>query len=122
MKAIVKAFWDNMCEQSYHELANLFHKDAVIEWPNTNEVFNVKDFIMVNAKYPGNWKEKICHMHVCDDKIISETHVDNGTVSFYAISIFTIKDGLIVQLKEYWSENGKAPEWRQQLMKEESDS
>lgn len=55
-KEIAYQFWSHMTKQQFDKLAALFHNDAIIKWPNTQEIFNVEQFILANAKYPGNWK------------------------------------------------------------------
>ena len=40
--------------------------------------------------------------------------VDNSA-SFHVVSFIRIKDHLIAEMDEYWSDDGAAPEWRRKM-------
>jgi hypothetical protein len=39
----------------------------------------------------------------------------DGSASFHAASFFTLRDGLIASLDEYWGDDGPAPVWRREM-------
>lgn len=113
----IKELWLNMHTQQWEKLADFFEPKAVIEWPNTNEMFNVDGFVKANADYPGKWNTVPQRIEACERGFFSVTKIsqEEDGVSFYAISFFEFKDDKITHLTEYWSENGTAPEWRKAL-------
>lgn len=114
-KEVIKSLWNTIAQMKWDSLRDYFHEDARIEWPCTNEIFDVSGFIVANAKYPSNWKETLKEVHKMDDEWISFTTVENEEMKFSAISIFTFKDQRISYLREYWCSHEAAPLWRQKL-------
>lgn len=106
-------FWKDIHQQCWDSLASYFHEYAVINWHNTNEQFTVDEFVRVNAQYPGDWLIEVERMAYEGDLVISVVRVYDKTISFHATSFFTFRDSKILALDEYWSNDEKAPEWRQ---------
>ena len=52
-------YWKQIASQNEMELRNYFHEDACIRWHNTNEKFNVSEFLRANCDYPGNWSGEV---------------------------------------------------------------
>ena len=104
-------------ELRFDDVRALFSETAVITWPNTEEVFTLDEFIAVNEAYPGEWDEEVLQCYKAEDRIISETMVKGKEVSFLAIGFFTIQEGKITALREYWTAVEAAPEWRKELLK-----
>lgn len=106
-----------MNNQRWEQLPRYFEDKAVIEWPNTQEVFTAHGFMKANSAYPGKWSTVPQRIEAAGDTFISVTKVSltDGGASLYAISFFEFEEGLITRLTEYWSENGEAPEWRKAL-------
>lgn len=117
MQAIVHAYWKAIHELRFEALRELFNATAVITWPNTEEVFTLDEFIYVNRAYPGEWDEEVLQVYETGTTLISEAMVTGKERSFLAISIFTIQDGKITSLREYWTVVEEAPKWRKQLLK-----
>jgi hypothetical protein len=42
---------------------------------------------------------------------------DTLTISHYATSFFQFQENQIIELNEYWGENGTPPQWRIELIK-----
>ncbi len=40
-------------------MREFFHKDAFINWYNTNEHFTVEELKRVNCEYPGEWDGEV---------------------------------------------------------------
>ena len=45
-------------------------------------------------------------------RVHSLVRVDHGGQAFYANSFFSLAQGLIVEIDEYWSNGQPAPDWR----------
>ena len=108
----VLQFWSDIHRQSWASLATYFHKDAIINWHNTNEQFTVDEFVRVNAQYPGDWQIETERVVCADDLVISAVRVFSGSISFHATSFFGFREGRIASLDEYWGNDEKAPAWR----------
>lgn len=114
MKKLVVNLWEDMNQQNWAHLVNYFVEDAMINWHDTNEQFNVKEFVQANATYPGDWQIQIERLEQLDELVISVAKVSlsGGKQAFYATSFFHFEQDKIAQLDEYWSEIAQAPQWR----------
>jgi hypothetical protein len=113
----IESFWKDVLSQNRGSLPGYFHKDAVIRWHCSNELFTVSEYIKANCEYPGQWAGEIERIEEKDDLIITAVRVfpkDNNS-SFHVVSFCKIKGGLIVEMDEYWSNDGLAPEWRRRM-------
>jgi len=111
----IRKLWDLFGEAKFAEAGKLMHPELIVYWPNTREVFRGRDrFLSVNEKYPGRWTIFLEKLMSVNDTVISVVKVESPdqTQSCYATSFFTIKDGLIMEILEYWSDNGEPPQWR----------
>jgi hypothetical protein len=111
---IVRNFWDKMSNQKFDELSSYFKEDCFVYWPNTGEVFSVKEYIHVNKIYPGNWKIEIKRLEVCNEVIISVVKIysDEENISLHATSFFTFENHKIARLDEYFGIDEEPPIWR----------
>ena len=112
---ILTNYWQKIDAKNWDALAAFFTLDAKISWPNTKETFDVPRFIHINANYPGTWQVKIETIIDGKDVLITVVKVDDGPISFHAVSLFTFHGDKIAALTEYWGEDGAPPLWRQQL-------
>lgn len=110
-------YWYAVASQNAEALKEYFLPNAIIRWHNTNEEFNVHEFITANCEYPEDWNGKVEKFYQTEDKVISITHVwnKNETMSFHVTSILEIENKRIKLLDEYWGDVGNAPHWRLSL-------
>lgn len=108
----IKQYWSYITTQDDEELKKFFHKNACIRWHNTNEQFNVSEFIRANCDYPGSWSGEIERIEQIESTIITITHVWSKDMSFHVTSFFKIEGEKIKELDEYWGDDGVAPQWR----------
>ncbi|MGY3778215.1 nuclear transport factor 2 family protein [Isobaculum melis] len=115
MKKEVVNLWEHINQQNWTHLTAYFVEDAIINWHDTNEQFNVAEFVQANACYPGDWQIQIERLEQIGKLVISVTKVSlsDGKQSFHATSFFHFEHNKIAQLDEYWSEITQAPQWRQ---------
>ena len=97
-------YWDHIAAQNEKESKKYFHENACIRWHNTNEQFNVSEFLRVNCDYPGSWSG--------ENTIITATHVWSEEKSFHVTSFFKMAEEKIKGLDEYWGDDDSAPQWR----------
>ncbi|MDF2544854.1 MAG: hypothetical protein K0S47_4572 [Herbinix sp.] len=113
-KEKVISLWNDIDKQNWDNTHTYFEDDATINWNNTNERFNVEEFIRANCEYPGDWSIKVERLECIESLVISVVKVKlkNDDVFFHATSFFEFNNGKIKLLNEYWGDDGQAPQWR----------
>lgn len=103
--------------QDQEAIRRHFCDDAYVNWHCTNEHFTVEEFIKANCEYPGKWDGVIERIENAGDIVITATHVylKDKSQSFHVISFIRIKQDKIISVDEYWSDDGDAPQWRQEM-------
>lgn len=113
----IKGFWKDVLSQNRAEMPKSFRDDAVIRWHCSNEQFEVAEYIRANCDYPGKWDGEIERIEEIGNSITSVVRVfsaDRAT-SFHVVSFIKFNEDLIVEMDEYWSDDGKVPEWRREM-------
>lgn len=105
-------YWKQVAFQNERELKNYFHEDACIRWHNTNEQFNVSEFLRANCDYPGNWSGEVERIEQTGNTVITVTHVWTKGMSFHVTSFFEMMNDKIKVLDEYWGDDGTVSQWR----------
>ena len=113
----VKEFWIDVLKQNREKLISYFHKDAVIRWYCSNEIFTVSEYIKANCEYPGEWEGKIERIEKTENMIITAVRVYsvNKSSSFHVVSFIKTENNLITEMDEYWADDTEVPEWRQNM-------
>lgn len=107
-------FWKVTLKQDADAMRQYFHQEACVRWHNTNELFNVDEFIIANCEYPDDWDGEVERVERLHDLIITVTHVYaiDKPLSFHVTSFIQLKDEKIISIDEYWGDDGEAPQWR----------
>ncbi len=110
----LKAYWQAVLKQDANIIKNFFHKDAYVNWHNTNEHFTAEEFIRANCEYPGKWEGKIERVEELGNLFIAAVKVysSDGSHSFHVVSFIKTEDNKISSVDEYWGDDGEAPKWR----------
>ena len=104
--------------QDRERLRTCFESDAVILWPNTNEEFDVEDYLAANCDYPGDWDGQVVLTEQTREGMVAVTRIwaVDGSMSLHVISFLRFgKTGKIAGLTEYYSDDGPVPQWRQEM-------
>lgn len=114
---LCRRFLKAVLSQEPTELRKLFQKNAMIEWPCTNEQFSLEEYIRANCEYPGQWDGKIVSVIPSAEQTVLITKVwpKGEGASFHCVSIIRMMKNKIVSLVEYWSYDGPAPQWRREM-------
>lgn len=114
LKQIVQNYWVDVAEQNADNMRTYFTDNGVINWHNSNESFNLEEYIKANCEYPGEWSVKVERLEQTGDLIISVARLQlMGTDSvFRATSFIRFIEDKIVTIDEYWGDEGPAPQWR----------
>jgi len=116
---LVEKFWQLMKSNDFRSVGAVLADDYVLEWPQSNERIRGKDnFAAMNEEYPahGRWQFTVNKMVGNDDEAVSDVSVTDGVQTARAISFFTIADGKIVKMIEFWPDNYEAPANRKHLV------
>lgn len=110
----IYGFWRDVLAQDADKIRSYFDKDAFINWHCTNEHFNVREYLIANCEYPGEWDGEVERVERIGNIVITVTHVypKDRSLSFHVTSFFQIADDRIQSLDEYWADDGVAPQWR----------
>lgn len=110
----IEDFWKNVLEQNAEGLKGYFHKNAYVNWHNTNEHFTAEEFIRANCEYPGKWAGEIERKETAGNLIITATHVysRDKALSFHVTSFIRAEGDRIASIDEYWGDDGQPPQWR----------
>ena len=113
----VKEFWIDVLGQNREKLISYFHKDAIIRWHCSNELFTVSEYIKANCEYPGEWEGKIERIEKTENMIITAVKVYsvNKSSSFHVVSFIKTENNLITEMDEYWADDTEVPEWRHKM-------
>jgi ketosteroid isomerase-like protein len=112
-RAVVEALWQAFDTFDFDAAGKLLHDEFVCEWPQSRErVRGRKNFVALNTHYPGQWRVAIIQV-VCEgDHVVTETLLRHAGQTARAISFFTVRNGKITHLREFWPDPYPAPEWR----------
>ncbi|HCL03205.1 MAG TPA: hypothetical protein DHW61_12495 [Lachnoclostridium phytofermentans] len=113
----IQQFWRVVLKQDREGIRAFFHDNAYVNWHCTNEHFTVDEFIQANCEYPGDWDGEIERVDNLNDLMITVTHVFpiDKPMSFHVVSFISIVEEKIISIDEYWSDDGNAPSWRQEM-------
>lgn len=104
----IELFLKAVLEQDAQKIKEFFNPLACINWHNTNEKFTLDEFIVANCEYPGEWEGLIERIEIKENLIITAVKVfsKDKTQSYHVVSFIKIKDDKIIQLDEYWGNDG----------------
>jgi len=111
----VEKFCHYVVKQNADEIVKFFAQDAIICWHDSNEQLTVAEYIKANCAFPGEWDGKILRMEKTKEGLMTITKISSEGLSFHITSFFTILQGKITRLDEYYSEVGDAPQWRKEM-------
>lgn len=118
-RAVVEEFWRLMATNDFPSVAQVLSDGFVMEWPQSRErIRGAATFAQMNAEYPahGPWRFTIHRLVAGDSEVVSDVSITDGVQSARAISFFTLSNGKIEKLVEYWPDPYPAPANRAHLV------
>jgi hypothetical protein len=111
----VGRFWAAYQARDWALAQSLLAPDAVCRWWATGECFEgAAAVVKVNAVYPEGWSIFLLELHkLSETRVLSLVRVEQDGSSFWANSQFRLGEAGILEIDEYWSDQAKAPAWRQ---------
>lgn len=114
---IVQRMVDLSAKGDVDALAEHYHDDVVVEWPQSGErIHGKKNAYEVLRNYPGGRpKPALREIRAREDLVVAESTAEypDGSV-WYWTNIFEMKDGKVVREVDYFSQPFEAPDWRAQ--------
>jgi len=108
-----------MASNDFASVADVLAEDFVLEWPQSKErIRGPQNFVRMNMEYPshGRWTFEIHRLVGGAQEVVSDVSISDGVQQARAISFFTVADGRITRLTEYWPEPYAAPANRAHLI------
>ncbi|MBM2885799.1 nuclear transport factor 2 family protein [Chromobacterium phragmitis] len=107
---LIRRYWECANARDWTGFAATLHPEVEYRVPQTRErIRGVDQYVAFNTTYPGDWRLEIVRVLADGDQAVSEIafHVEQQTMS--GISFFTIQDGLIRRIDDWWPEPYEAP-------------
>jgi len=108
-----------MSRNDFDKVGEVLGEGFVCEWPQSNELIRGRAaFSRVNAQYPvsGRWSFEVQLMVAEDPSVVTDTVVRDDAVTARVVSFFTVYDGTIAHVREYWPDEYPAPTARTHLV------
>ena len=121
--AVVQDLWELFDQQRWDDARLLLADGFTCTLVDTGEVFPSPDaWIEFNRRYPGQWRIEILRTVAEGDQVVTETSITDADTEVRAASFWTVVDGRIAAVTEYYVEPGtSAPPFdRSDLTAEES--
>ena len=117
--AVVREFWRLMAGNDFVAVAAVLSPAFVLEWPQSKErIRGAERFARVNREYPAHapWQFDVRRIVGDDAEAVSEVAISDSVQHALALSFFSVADGRIERLVEYWPEPFAAPANRAHLV------
>ena len=116
-KQIVEEFWAAMQTNDFKAAAEFLHDGYILEWPQSGERIRGRaNFVAINENYPahGPWEFSIHRILAEENEVVSDVGVTDGVAQARVITFSTIREGKIVQQREFWPDPFEPADWRVQ--------
>ena len=121
---IVEEYWQLMMTNDFRSVGSRLSDDFVLDWPQSSERIRGRDNLAaMNEEYPaqGRWEFSVNRIVGNDTEAVSDVSLTDGFQKARVISFFTVSEGLITRMVEFWPDDYPAPEDRKHLV-EKMDS
>jgi ketosteroid isomerase-like protein len=115
---VVREFWRLMSSNDFYSVGAVLSPSFSLEWPQSNErIRGADNFARMNTEYPSKapWSFTIQRLVASGTEVVTHVAVTDGHLSAEAISFFSISEGLITKIVEFWPEHYSAPTNRKHL-------
>lgn len=104
---LVQKFWALMKTNDFRSVGSVLADDFVLDWPQSGERIRGRDnYAAMNEEYPANgrWEFTVNRIVGNDSEAVSDVSLTDGVQKARAISFFTVRDGKIAKMVEFWPE------------------
>lgn len=106
-EAVVREFWRLMATNDFASVTSVLAPEFIMEWPQSRErIRGAANFARMNSEYPtsGRWQFRLNRLVAQNDSVVTQVSITDGQQSAEPVSFFTVRDGRITHLVEYWPE------------------
>lgn len=118
-ESVVREFWRLMATNDFHSVKSVLALELIVEWPQSKErIRGPERFCQMNAEYPTNshWRFQIKRLVASGESVVTQVSLTDGSQSAEPVSFFTVQEGKITHLVEYWPEPFAPAENRRHLV------
>jgi ketosteroid isomerase-like protein len=118
-ETLVREFWRLMGTNDFRSVTSVLSHSFVMEWPQSRErIIGRIAYAKMNEEYPakGPWRFVIGELVASEDTVVTTTAITDGHAKAIAVSFFTVKNGKITKLVEYWPQPYEPPSGRGHLI------
>ena len=104
---VVKRYWLLMQSNDFRSVGQVLSDDFVLEWPQSNERIRGRDnFSSMNEEYPahGTWRFTVNKIVGEEIDVVSDVSLTDGVQVARVISFFTVTNGKIRKMVEFWAD------------------
>lgn len=105
--SLVRDYWRLMATNDFQSVGAVLGPEFILEWPQSNEMIRgAARFAQMNSEYPafGKWEFTIYRIVVSESEAVTDVGVTDGKQHARVISFFTIAEGKISRIVEFWPE------------------
>lgn len=116
---LAREFWRLMATNDFRSVGAVLAPEFVLEWPQSKErIRGAERFARMNEEYPahGAWKFTVHRIVGGEADAVSDVSVTDGVQIARAITFFSVAEGKITRIVEFWPEPHAAPENRGHLI------
>ena len=116
---VVREFWRLMASNDFAAVAAVLDEEFILDWPQSGErVRGPHNFAVLNQEYPaaGPWRFTLNRLVADDMEVVTDVTVTDGAQTARAISFFTVAEGRIQRILEFWPEPYDAPHDRTDIV------
>ena len=94
-----------MASNDFNSVKDVLSNDFVMEWPQSKErIRGADNFAQMNSDYPtkDKWTFRINRILAQGNEVVTQVSLTDREQSAEPVSFFTIEQGKITKLMEYW--------------------
>jgi ketosteroid isomerase-like protein len=114
----VRRFWEGVDGRDWDAVSATLAPDVVYDVPQTRERVRGREAVVrFNAEYPGDWNLSITTLVASADGAATTIRfVSPGIPDATGIAFFTVDDGVITRIEDWWPEPYEPPPGREHLV------
>ena len=114
---VVRRFVETLEDRDWDAWSALLHPDVVYEIPQTRERIRGRDrYLRFNREFPGDWHLRPTQVIADDEHGVVRFEWRVGDEGAEAMAFFTVVDGLITEVTDFWPEPYDPPPGREHLV------
>jgi ketosteroid isomerase-like protein len=121
-RQVVERLIQCLNDQRVEVMDELFHEDAVMDWPQSGErIVGGDNRRGVYGSFPRLPSVTPRRLLAAGDLVVAEATLDYGGPRYNSVFIFEFRDGRIARETAYWAEPFEAPGWRADWVEREPE-